>query len=142
MGCAVAERTDAELVEHVRNLERLREVILTMEREAMKTPVLGRLFLHLVMMTTSVMDPEATFELVCDDGLVLMPRAVDVRSVASAIFSTRMAGAFFREQREDAKPGAVILGHSPEECDRVYPRTRDGRCQGCGIVGDHPARQR
>ena len=33
---------------------------------------------------------------------------------------------------------AVILGLDPATCDGVYPRTRDGRCQGCGIVGDHP----
>ena len=33
---------------------------------------------------------------------------------------------------------AFILGLDPAKCDGVYPRTRDGRCQGCGIVGDHP----
>lgn len=37
-------------------------------------------------------------------------------------------------------PGAVILGLDPRECDGIYPRTRDGRCQGCGTVGEHPQR--
>jgi len=32
---------------------------------------------------------------------------------------------------------AIILGLDPATCDGVYPRTRDGRCQGCGVVGDH-----
>lgn len=35
-----------------------------------------------------------------------------------------------------------ILGLDPQECDGVYPRTRDGRCQGCGVVGEHPAHRR
>ena len=35
---------------------------------------------------------------------------------------------------------AVILGLDPKKCDTIYPRTRDGRCRGCGIVGDHPQR--
>lgn len=38
----------------------------------------------------------------------------------------------------ESGPQAVILGHDPAKCDAIYPRTRDGRCQGCGIVGDHP----
>jgi hypothetical protein len=33
---------------------------------------------------------------------------------------------------------AVILGNDPKACDGIYPRTSDGRCQGCGIVGEHP----
>lgn len=37
---------------------------------------------------------------------------------------------------------AFILGLEPEECDGVYPRTSDGRCHGCGIVGEHPPRRR
>lgn len=28
---------------------------------------------------------------------------------------------------------AVILGISTAECDGIYPRTRDGRCHGCGV---------
>lgn len=38
----------------------------------------------------------------------------------------------------ESGPQPVILGHDPAKCDGIYPRTRDGRCQGCGIVGDHP----
>jgi hypothetical protein len=32
----------------------------------------------------------------------------------------------------------MILGLDPAKCDGIYPRTRDGRCHGCGIVGEHP----
>lgn len=32
---------------------------------------------------------------------------------------------------------AVILGVHPESCDGVYPRTRDGRCHGCGRQDEH-----
>ncbi len=28
--------------------------------------------------------------------------------------------------------GPVILGHPLASCDGFYPRTRDGRCSGCG----------
>ncbi len=31
---------------------------------------------------------------------------------------------------------AVILGLSLENCDGIYPRTRDGRCQGCGTPSE------
>jgi hypothetical protein len=34
---------------------------------------------------------------------------------------------------------ALILGLSQTNCDGVYPRTRDGRCQGCGTTAvPHP----
>ncbi len=33
---------------------------------------------------------------------------------------------------------ASIIGLDPTECHGFYPRARDGRCHGCGIVGDHP----
>jgi len=36
---------------------------------------------------------------------------------------------------------AVILGLDPVVCDGVYPRTSDGRCQGCGTTDEiHPTR--
>lgn len=37
-----------------------------------------------------------------------------------------------------SKDNAVILGLDPAKCDTFYPRTLDGRCHGCGVVGDHP----
>ena len=37
----------------------------------------------------------------------------------------------------DRTGGAVILGNDPKTCDGIYPRTRDGRCQGCGRTDDH-----
>jgi hypothetical protein len=40
--------------------------------------------------------------------------------------------------KDESGPQPFILGKDPKECDGVYPRTRDGRCHGCGIVGEHP----
>lgn len=135
-------REAEELAAHVAGLEKLREVLLHMEREAMRAPVVCRLFLHVVAMATSVMDPDDVFELEFVDGGIILPRAREVRSVVAAILTTRAAGPLFREPEPPAfraaGTGPLILGLDPAECDGVYPRTRDGRCHGCGSLGAHP----
>lgn len=50
----------------------------------------------------------------------------------------RCRAALLTKLRGEPNDNAVILGLDPKECDSIYPRTRDGRCQGCGIVGEHP----
>lgn len=37
---------------------------------------------------------------------------------------------------------AVVLGLCLDECDSIYPRTRDGRCQGCGTMTSSEAEHR
>lgn len=62
------------------------------------------------------------------------------RRAVGGNFARLPAGRDVLGKLEPAREGAVILGLDPRECDGIYPRTRDGRCQGCGIVGEHPQR--